>query len=73
MQWQPGWGKPEFTPHCLGLVVGTKTTFGMGFCPVVSGDLLAPVVPLRLLDQGGGAVRGSAPALALAAGITHRG
>ena len=27
-----------------------------------------PVVPLRSLDQGGGAVRGSAPALALAAG-----
>ena len=25
-------------------------------------------MPLRLLDQGGGAVRGSAPALALAAG-----
>ena len=25
------------------------------------------------LGQGGGAVRGSAPALALAAGITHRG
>ena len=73
MQWQPGWGKTELTPHCLGLVGGLQITVDVGFCPVVSGDLFPPVVPLRSVDQGGGAARGSAPVLALAAGITHRG